>query len=126
MKVTLIAGIVLLTAATFAAAEVSTDATTTTSTSTMANGSDAFDALDTNHDGVVTTAEAQDGGMTDFNAADRNGDRVLDQSEFAQRITTTSTLSTSSKSRTISEPASDDTTPMPSVPANPGMTQAKP
>lgn len=31
-----------------------------------------FNALDTNHDGYVSRAEAEQGGMTDYSGADRN------------------------------------------------------
>ena len=126
MKAKLIAGMLLLTAGGLAVAETSTEATTTTTTSkTTTDATAAFEKMDANHDGQVTPAEAQNSGMTDFSAADRNGDGLLDQSEFTQRSSTTSTISKSSKSSSSdSDPDADDMGAMPST--DPSMSSRTP
>lgn len=125
MKAKLIAGVLLLTAGGFAAAETSTEATTTTTTSTTTTDpTAAFEKMDANHDGQVTAAEARNSGMTDFSAADRNGDGYLDPSEFTQRSSTTSTMSKSSQSSTSTEPDADDMGAMPST--DPSMSSTNP
>jgi len=126
MKAQLIAGILLLTAGGFAAAaEMSTESTTTTSKSTTTKDAAAFQKMDANHDGQVTAAEARNSGMTDFSAADRNGDGHLDQSEFTQRTSTTSTISKSSKSSTSApDPDADDMGAMQST--DPSMSSRTP
>jgi hypothetical protein len=127
MKAKLIAGVLLLTAGGFAAAETSTEATTTTSTSTTTtDATAAFEKMDANHDGQVSAAEARNSGMSDFSAADRNGDGQLDQSEYTQRSSTTSTITKSSKSATsASDPDSvEEIGPMSS--ADPSMSSTNP
>jgi Ca2+-binding EF-hand superfamily protein len=91
---------VLLSAGSAMAAQMESDANAT-SPSTMSRDKGAFDALDTNKDGYISKSEAQQSGIPDYSAADRNGDGRLDQNEYSAsaKNSTNSRSSTSSMSK---------------------------
>lgn len=109
----------LLGASAALATEPSSTSTTTATVTTQTTEKHTadFNAMDANHDGYVSSAEAKQGGMTDYGIADSNSDGRLDNKEFSTAVSSTHSTehhssSSESSSTSMSKP-SDPTNKMP-------------